>query len=180
MQQSGVTLKKISLLSGFSVSTVSKALNHKEDISEKTKNVILDLAKQHNYKPNYSALSLRKKETKTFGVIIPEISNQFYGNLLSEIEKIAFENGYRLMILQSLGSSKKEKDCMKLISDGSVDGIIVLSSKHNDCLLKIKDDLYIPPYIYFKIDLDNSESINIPNLASLYFNNLLEEVKRTY
>jgi len=73
MHQSAITLKKISRLSGFSVSTVSKALNDKKDIGVETKEMIMSIAKQHNYVPNYFATALRKQNTKTLAVIIPQI-----------------------------------------------------------------------------------------------------------
>lgn len=178
MYQSSITLKTLSRLSGYSISTVSKALNHKLDISDETKNVILSIAKEQNYKPNYTAISLRKRETRTIGVIIPEISNEFYGKLLSSLEKLASTKGYRLLFLQSFSSPKKEKDCFKLISDGSVDGIIVLSSTSNNYLVKIEKKMNIPPYLFFEIEDLLISTSNIEKLAKTYFDLLLREIKR--
>ncbi|WP_233530580.1 LacI family DNA-binding transcriptional regulator [Gelidibacter salicanalis] len=88
MHQAAITLKKISRLSGYSVSTVSKALNDKKDMSTETRETILNIAKKYNYVPNYYAIALRKQQTKTLAVIIPHSSEQFYGDLLSEIQNM--------------------------------------------------------------------------------------------
>ncbi len=100
MHQSAITLKKISILTGYSVSTVSKALNHKHDISLETRELIMDIANKYNYVPNYYATALRKQQTKTLAVIIPHISDDFYGSLLSEFQNLTFEQGYRLLVFQ--------------------------------------------------------------------------------
>ena len=68
VQPSTVTLKELSNLSGFSVSTVSKALNNKLDISIETRKAIKDIAKKHHYVPNNFAVALRVKRTQTVAV----------------------------------------------------------------------------------------------------------------
>lgn len=123
-----MTLKKISHLSGFSTSTVSKALNDSYDISVNTKKLIQDLAFQYNYIPNKNAVALRKSKTNIIAVILPQVNHQIYGDLLFDIQKIAFEAGYRLVLYQSFAKKSKEKAFMEEVSDGSVDAAIILST----------------------------------------------------
>ena len=176
MHQSAITLKKISILSGYSVSTVSKALNDKQDISLETRQTILSIAKEHNYVPNYYAMALRKQQTKTLAIIIPQISDSFYSNLLSEIQNLSFELGYRLIVFQSFTSPKKEKECFKLINDGSVDGVIVFSAANNECLIeKLQYDSTVPT-IFLKEDSTEIENNDIEDLAKMYFHELLLKV----
>ncbi|WP_430410216.1 LacI family DNA-binding transcriptional regulator [Kordia sp.] len=130
--QSAITLKELSQLSGFSVSTVSKALNNKFDISLTTRKAIQKIASKHNYVPNNYAVALRKKQTKAIAIIVPQINTTFYSCFLHNIEKVASKYGYRIMLFQSFEERKREQECMKNISDGSVDGAIVVSS---NCLL---------------------------------------------
>ncbi|WP_452232922.1 LacI family DNA-binding transcriptional regulator [Lacinutrix sp. MEBiC02595] len=132
MYQSTITLKSISILTGFSVSTVSKALNDKTDISSKTRTLIKTIAQKHNYVPNFTALSLRKQQTKTLAIIVPEIADSFYGCIISEIQKFSFKHGYRLLVFQSFSSQKKEEQCLKNINDGSVDAAIMVSNFKQD------------------------------------------------
>ncbi|MBU2938234.1 LacI family transcriptional regulator [Lacinutrix sp. C3R15] len=132
MFQPTITLKCISDISGFSVSTVSKALNNKSDISSKTREIIKTIAQKHNYVPNYTALSLRKQRTKTLAIIVPEIADAYYGCIVSEIQKFSFKNGYRLLVFQSFSSKLEEELCLKNINDGSVDAAIIISTNKKD------------------------------------------------
>ena len=77
-----ITLKQLANKLNVSVSTVSKALNNSDEISEETINKIQNLAKELNYKRNKIALSLKNNKTFTLGVIIPDILNRFYAKVL--------------------------------------------------------------------------------------------------
>ena len=127
---SPITLKHISQLSGYSISTVSKALNNGFDISNQTKLKIRKLAASNNYIPNRTALALRNKRTKIIGVIVPNINSTFYSNVLSAIQKKAFDEGYRILVSQSFGIKNRESECINEIKHGCVDGIIVMKSFH--------------------------------------------------
>lgn len=65
------TLKEIAEQLGISITTVSKALKGYSDVSLKTKNAVISLAKELNYTPNSFAVNLRTKESKTIGLIVP-------------------------------------------------------------------------------------------------------------
>lgn len=123
-----ITLKDLSSLSGFSVSTVSKALNNKVDISPETRDAIQCIAKEKRYIPNNYAVALRKKKSKAIAVIIPKLENEFYSYILSEIQKLAYELGYRILFFQSFSDDTIEAKYLTNINDGSVDGAIVISS----------------------------------------------------
>ena len=128
LSESAITLKELSQLSGFSISTVSKALNNKFDISPTTRKTIQKIASKHNYVPNNYAVALRKKQTKAIAIIIPQINTDFYSCFLHNIEKVAYKFGYRIVLFQSFSAHKREQECLKMITDGSVDGAIVVSS----------------------------------------------------
>ena len=125
--ETSITLKQLSHLSGFSVSTVSKALNNKFDISLKTRQLIKSIARENNYVPNNHAVALRKKRTNTVAVILPQINDEFYSCFLYNIEKVAFSFGYRIILFQTFEIHSKVKECILKTNDGSVDGIILLS-----------------------------------------------------
>ncbi|PTX62247.1 LacI family transcriptional regulator [Kordia periserrulae] len=135
-QSSSITLKELSKLSGFSISTVSKALNNKFDISKDTRKAIQKIALKYNYVPHNYAVALRKKQTKTVAIIIPQINKSIYGLFVYHIEKVASKFGYRIILFQSFEETKREKDCLKSILDGSVDGVIISSAK--------------PSHVYYK------------------------------
>lgn len=80
-----VALKKISSLTGFSVSTVSKAINNKVDISLETKTYIQDVAFKNNYVPNKHVLSLRKSKSNIIAIILPYVNNSLYAEILFDL-----------------------------------------------------------------------------------------------
>jgi len=130
LKSSAVTIKELSFLSGYSISTVSKALNNKHEISKATRDTIKTIAEQYNYVPNNYAVSLRMQKTGSIAVIIPEITEICYSHSLSHLQKSAESFGYRILFYQSFNSSTKELNYIKSLSDGSIDGIIVVSSEH--------------------------------------------------
>ena len=133
-----LTIKDIAKQFSVSISTVSKALNDSYEISEATKEKIQKYAKEHNYKPNFNALSLKNRSTKTIGVIIPTMLNYFFAQVFKGIEKTALENGYKVITCISNQSFDKEVEIIEMLSNGSIDGFLLsmaketeLNGKHN-------------------------------------------------
>lgn len=123
------TLKQIAKDLGVSVSTVSKALNDSPEISEPTKVKIQEFAKLKNYKPNITALNLKNRKTKTIGVIIPNILNSFFAKVFSGIQQVAELKGYNIITCISNESIEKEIRALQLLSNGTIDGVILSVSE---------------------------------------------------
>lgn len=170
-----ITLKQLSNLSGFSVSTVSKALNNRSDVNELTKTKIKEIAKRKNYIPNNFARALRNRKTGTIAVVLPEISESFCSVFLSEIQKKAFRKGYKLILLQSSNSEKQEEECLQVVLDGSVDGILILSSKEN-VSMQLENSNFLK--IFYKIDKNGYNEIQVRERADFYFKKLLEKIEK--
>lgn len=147
------TLKEIAEQLGISITTVSKALKGYSDVSLKTKNAVISLAKELNYTPNSFAVNLRTKESKTIGLIVPEIVHHFFSNVINGIVAEAEKNGYLVIILQSNESLELEKKQVELLINKRVDGIIMsLSNDSNDdCHLKEIVERKIPFVQFDKI-----------------------------
>ena len=127
------TLKQIAETLGISITTVSKALKNYPDVSAKTRNAVLSLASSLHYTPNSFAVNLRTKESKTIGLIIPEVVHHFFSNVINGIIAEAEKNGYLVIILQSNESLELEKKQVALLLNKRVDGIIMsLSNESND------------------------------------------------
>ena len=120
-----ITIKTIAKELGVSTSTVSKALKDSHEISEETKEKIQAYADYYNYKPNSLALQLRNQKTMVIGVILPKIVHHFFSTVIMGIEEGANNKGYHIMVCFSNESYKKEVETLKVLSNGSVDGIIV-------------------------------------------------------
>lgn len=120
-----VTIKDIAKALNLSTSTVSRALRGSYEISDDTKKLVLDYAKKVNYTPNPVALSLRENRSKSIGVIVPEIANNFFSNAINGIDAIAHERGYHVMIFQSYESAEREASNVRHAVARKLDGLIM-------------------------------------------------------
>ncbi len=128
------TLKDISKVLNLSISAVSKALKGSADISDSTRKTVLGMAKKMNYFPNLNAINLKTQQTKTIGVIIPSILNQFFSKVLIGIIEEAEKHGYLVITLQSNEKFELEKKQLQLVMQKQVDGILIsLSNQTNRC-----------------------------------------------
>ena len=129
MKSGEVTIKDIARQLDISPSTVSRALKDHPDISRKTKDAVVELAARLDYHPNAIALSLRKNQTNTIGVIIPEIVHFFFSTIISGIEDIAYKAGYNIILCQSNESYEKEVTDTRALLNSRVDGLLVSFSR---------------------------------------------------
>jgi len=117
------TLKKIAETLGISVSTVSRALKKHPDISAATRQKVMDLAQTLDYEPNASAVQLRTRNSKLFGILVPSISNYFYESFIAAIEEAGRKNGYSIIILQSGNNPDIEQENLKLFRQNRISGL---------------------------------------------------------
>ncbi|MBR9915399.1 MAG: LacI family transcriptional regulator [Algicola sp.] len=120
-----VTLKQIAETLNISITTVSKALKDYPDVSKKTRRQVRETAAQLNYRPNSFAVNLRTRESKTIGVIIPEVVHHFFSTVIKGIIAQAEKKGYLVIILQSNESYELEKKQIDLLLSKHVDGILI-------------------------------------------------------
>lgn len=143
-----VTMKTLSKMSGYSVSTVSKALRDKKDISLKTRRIIKELAESCDFVPNNSAIALRSQKSNTIAVIVPHIDSKIYGSMLNSIQHIAFDQGYRVVVQQYLDGEDGAFDSLKSLRNGGIDGIILIGTSDKlDAIKKDAAEHFLPTII---------------------------------
>jgi LacI family transcriptional regulator len=125
MKFEAVTIKDIAKALGLSTSTVSRALRDSYEISSETKKLVLEYAEKLNYHPNPIALSLKERKTNTIGVLVCEVANSFFSQVINGIESIAHLEGYNVIIAQSHDSFDKEVRNLQYLTSRSIDGLIV-------------------------------------------------------
>jgi LacI family transcriptional regulator len=128
------SLKDIAESLGVSKALVSLVLNDKGDergINRLTQEKVRQKAKELNYIPNQYARGLRIGRTNTIGVIVPDISNIFYGKLCKSIEQEAYLRGYNLIISNTYEDAQKEKKLISDLINRNIDGLILASSFDN-------------------------------------------------
>ena len=112
---------------GYSITTISRAINDHPYVSDKTKKKIFDAMKELDYYPNNVAQQLRGKGTKLIGVIISFVTNPFFTYLVDAIEKAAYQVGYQIVILQTLEEPEREKKFIEMLKKRQLDGLIMTS-----------------------------------------------------
>jgi LacI family transcriptional regulator len=148
-----MTIKKLAKELNLSFSTVSKALRDSHEISERTKQIVLEKAKEFNYQVNPFASSLRKQKSKTIAVIIPEVVNDFFGPVINGIESIAQEKGYHVLIYLTHEDMQKEIAITNLLQNGRVDGVMISLSAQttNTSHLEILKEKEIPLVFFDRV-----------------------------
>ncbi|MEG9326612.1 LacI family DNA-binding transcriptional regulator [Salinimicrobium catena] len=154
-----ITLKELAKLLNVSVSTVSKALNDSPEISPKTIQRVKELAALHKYRPNPTAVNLKSSKSGTIGVIIPNISNAFFANVLSGIEAQAQKEGLQVITYISNESWEEEKKIVEMLATGFVDGVLIAIAEETQRKKEFGHiqnliDYDIPVVLYDRIDFD--------------------------
>ncbi|MEX2477154.1 MAG: LacI family DNA-binding transcriptional regulator [Gracilimonas sp.] len=129
---SNVTLKQIAEALGVSAMTVSRAINNKANVDEKTRLRVLAKAKSMGYTPNHVAKSLVSQKTHTIGVVIPEIHHVFFSEVVSGIEAVVYENDYQLFLTNSAEDASREKNVIEALRSKRVDGILLSCAENSE------------------------------------------------
>jgi LacI family sucrose operon transcriptional repressor len=119
------TITDVARLAGVSKNTVSRFLNERGYISEKTRKSIQQAIDTLNYQPNQIARSLTSRSTKLIGLVIPDVTQPFFATMTSRIEDELDRRGYRMILCDTMHSSEKEKKYIDLLLGNKVDGIII-------------------------------------------------------
>lgn len=144
------TIKDIAAATGFSVTTISLVLNGKGyKISDETKNQILAKARELNYRPNQLAVSLVKRQSKTIGFIVPDISNVYFANMARAIDEACRENGWSVILCNTNDNYDRDREYIDLLADKGADGIVFIMAKDNTREMAAEE-------------IDYLESIHIP------------------
>ena len=161
------SLKDIAESLGVSKALVSLVLNGKGDergINKNTQEKVRIKAKELNYIPNQYARGLRIGRTNTIGVIVPDISNVFYGKLCKAIEREAYDKGYNLIISNTYEDVQKEKKLISDLINRNIDGLILASSFDSkneiDGLRNDKFPLVLVDRVFDDFDVD---SVSVSN-----------------
>ncbi|MZQ86405.1 LacI family DNA-binding transcriptional regulator [Paenibacillus sp. 5J-6] len=121
------TIKDVAKMANVSISTVSRVLNNPDIVAKDKRDKIVEAIKQLNYTPNALARGLIHKRTQTLGVLIPDISNLFYAELIKGMEDAARESGNNLIICNTDNNQDRKNASFKVLSEKQIDGIVFTS-----------------------------------------------------
>ncbi len=143
-----VKLKDIADKSGYSITTVSRALAGYDDVNESTRQAIIELAISMGYQPNQVARQLRSQRTNTIGMVIPAndqgFSDDFFSELMMGVGHAASTHGYDLL-LSAQTSTQKEMDAYyRIVGGNRVDGVVVARTRKNDPRIEYLQKMHHP------------------------------------
>ncbi len=123
-----VTIKEVAKEASVSSATVSHVINKTRYVSAETSERVQKALEKLNYSPNLVARSLRGGQTKTIGLLLPDMSNLFFAEIARKIEDYGFLKGYSVIIGNSDNNVKKQSNYINTLIAKQVDGIILISS----------------------------------------------------
>lgn len=124
-----ISQRDIAKILGINVSTVSRALRGLDGVSPDLRKKIERFAEEQGYRPNPFATSLRYDTTRTIGIVVPDVAYNHNAHILRRIEADARENGYMCIITDSDESFDNEVNCLELLENMHVEGIIICPSQ---------------------------------------------------
>jgi LacI family transcriptional regulator len=161
-------LKQIAEYLGISVSTVSRVVTGKDRVSPETRAAVLEALKVFNYQPNEIARSLKTQTSNAIGIIVPDITNNFFSSVIKGVESITRKNNYSAILCNSEGDAKREAEYLKLLLQKQVSALVIAMVSEDVSIFKTYKELGIPvifidnlPKIEAKFDfvtIDNVEA----------------------
>lgn len=160
-----MTITEIAKLCGVSKSTVSRVLNNSEHVNPKTKEKVLRVIQENNYEPSLIAQSLSKNTNTTIGVVIPEIDNEFFGEVLAGINEVVDAQNLTMICCDTNNNPNRERKAIRTLSQQRVCGIIITPSREDlpDLRIQLQNvdvpvvilDRHIQSYQFDSVHFDN-------------------------
>ncbi|NBH71660.1 LacI family transcriptional regulator [Clostridiaceae bacterium] len=162
-----VGIRDVAKYAGVSPSTVSRALSGAAYVEPEKKEKIMRAVSELNYKPNLAARSLKRGGSRLIGLIIPDIMNPYYPEVVKYMEVCAMEAGYSLILCDALGDARKEEEYFATLKYLFVDGILYIASTEN--IEHVKPYIGDIPMIIVNRTFDvDAPCINIDNADASY------------
>ncbi|MGM9507344.1 LacI family DNA-binding transcriptional regulator [Larkinella sp. GY13] len=166
-----ITIKDIARALNLSTSTVSRALRDSYEINAETKRLVVEYAERLQYRPNPIALSLKENRSRVIGVVVPQIANLFFSQVINGIEAIAYNRGYHVSIFQSHESYERELATVQQVVARKADGLLISLSSNtcNVAYLRQLQEKKLPIVLFDRVSKDlEVPSVTADNFAGAY------------
>ena len=131
-----ITMAQVANKAGVSLMTVSRVINDKEGVSEATRARVQAIIEELGYRPSDIARGLATQRTGTLGLVMPDIANPFFSEIARGAEHVAYNAGYNIFLCNTEEDISRELDVLQSLEEKRVDGILVCSSRLEDCQLE--------------------------------------------
>jgi len=163
------SIKDVAREAGVSIATVSRVLNDIDVVNEETKKKVVDAIKKLGYRPNIVARSLKTQRTKTIGILVPDISSQFYPEIVRGAEDVSNIYDYNVILCNSDFDGEKEKEYLRALKEKMVDGVLYMSSSLQDDILELINELDLKTVLVETKDKEGTlPSVIIDNVKAAY------------
>ncbi|WP_035571543.1 LacI family DNA-binding transcriptional regulator [Halonatronum saccharophilum] len=171
MKRNKLNIYKIAEIAGVSKSTVSRVINDKAGVGDKTRKKVLEIIKDLNYQPNSFARGLANNKTKTIGLVVSDITDPFFSGFIKGVEAKAMEDNYNIMLANSHWVVEEELKCVKMFQEGRVDGVLIISGARDGLDVYLNDlSAKNTPVLLIDRKTDNGSipKINVDNFSGAY------------
>jgi LacI family transcriptional regulator len=139
-----ITSKQLARICGVSVGTVDRALNNRPEINPQTREKILRVSRELGYRPHLVARSLKTGRTMTVGIVVYDLDNRFFAQLVNAVERVAKESGYFVYLTHSNHDLAQERDCLEHLAGLNVDGILIVPTSKGYEFVRFIKSLHAP------------------------------------
>lgn len=161
-----VKISDVAKAAGVSLATVSRVLSNKGSVKPSTKERVLQVIDELNYRPNALARQLRTQETKSVIVIVPNIANSLFHEVIFGIASEAETNGYQVLIADMHSQPSIEMHYLNAIQQRQVDGIISMSANMVQKLMQQIVGEYPMVMAIQSFEDDSIPCVSIDNVAA--------------
>ncbi|MBB4288090.1 LacI family transcriptional regulator [Rhizobium leguminosarum] len=170
---SKVGIRDVAKLAGVSTGTVSRVLNDHPSVTKEVRVRVGGIIKDLGYTPDPSARSMRSKVSRLIGIVIPDLTNPFFAELVQSAEQAAANHGYNIIVMTSFDHAAKEADRISQLTSRKVDGIMLVPSNDFHRIKPPKGvpivvvDRLMPGYSGIAADHRNGVRLGVEHLLKL-------------
>lgn len=142
-----INIKELAVLANVSIATVSRALNGDKKVKPETRQIIESLAKEHNYNPNLLARSFVKKQTNIIGLVLPEISDEFFTEIIRGVDEASYAQDFFCMVASSHANRSIVESILNFMTNGLTGGLIIMLPELSSEIKKVLQNNNLPVVI---------------------------------
>lgn len=159
------TLADVAKIANVSMMTASRAINGKPGVSEELRQKVLGIANELDYRPNIIARGLATNQSFSIGLVVPDITNPFFAQIVRGVENATFEHGYNLFLVDTNEDLAREEAALHSLWQNGVDGLILCSPRLAEADLLNQINRF-PAVVLLNRELQES----LPNLTTINLN----------
>jgi LacI family transcriptional regulator len=123
------TIRDVAARAGVAPATVSNVLTGRRQVAASRRQRVLEAVAALGYQPNHLAASLRRRQTHTVGIVVPDLTNPFFATLVRRIEELAAERDYQILLVDSNEAEAQEAARIRALLARRIDGLIVVPAR---------------------------------------------------